>query len=74
MAPRLRAVRIERSSSSIAIAVVKAKLAPTWVGGLIGVGAVAAFQLPAGPDALGWLAVAAGTALVVRTARPFGTG
>ena len=51
----------------LAVALVTSSVVRLWVGALIAAGAVVAFQLPAGPDAVGWVAVAAGTYLALRT-------
>ena len=52
----------------LAIAATRSGYVGWPVGLLVAGGAVLAFQLPAGPDALGWLLVAAGTACIARSA------
>ncbi|MDQ3642042.1 MAG: hypothetical protein M3450_11430, partial [Actinomycetota bacterium] len=52
----------------LAIAATRSGVVRWPVSFLVAAGAVLAFQLPAGPDAVGWLLVAAGTACIARSA------
>ena len=59
----------------LGIAAARSRTVRWPIGVTIAAGAVLAFQLPAGPDALGWLIVAGGTACIVRakaSGRPAG--
>lgn len=51
----------------LGIAASRSGIARWPVGLLVALGALLAFQLPAGPDALGWLLVAAGTSCIARS-------
>ncbi len=48
----------------LGVAAAKSGIVSWWTAVLVGIGAILAFQLPAGPDAVGWVLVAIGVGVI----------